>query len=242
MGVATPSGRPRLTSWQRPSWGIQWLLVGRRSLFRRLTCRGSGPSSTGTPVALRPTQEGTMQSSDIRIVIADDHQIVLEALELSLSKAGFNIVETAINPRLALEACLRHSANLFLTDLLMADENGLEAARKVRAKLPDCKVIVLTSSRSPWHLARAKHDGVDGYISKSAPIGSLVQAICKSRGRGADFRRRPCFRSDERTQPSSDSRRQGHSSACKQSTDGPGGQSAQADFGRLEQCGDRRPP
>ena len=69
------------------------------------------------------------------------------------------------------------SPDILLTDLLMTDEDGLEAARRVRARLPECKVILLTSSRLPWHIARAKHAGVDGYLSKNATIHDLEQTI-----------------------------------------------------------------
>jgi DNA-binding NarL/FixJ family response regulator len=118
-----------------------------------------------------------MEPSDVRIALADDHRIVLEALELSLSRAGFQVVGTALTSQAALDVCLRHSPDVLLTDLLMPDGDGLKTARKVRARVPGCKIIILTSSRLPWHIARAKRAGVDGYLSKSPTIGDLERTI-----------------------------------------------------------------
>lgn len=118
-----------------------------------------------------------MKPSDLRIVILDDHGIVLEALELTLISAGFNVVGTARTPREALTACIKRKANVLLSDLLMPEGNGVEVANRVRQELPDCKIIILTGDRSPWHLARAKQAGLDGYLSKNVPVDQLVTTI-----------------------------------------------------------------
>lgn len=118
-----------------------------------------------------------MEPADLRIVLADDHKIVLEALELSLARSGFQVVAKTTTPQQAFESCLSTSADVLITDLLMVGGDGLEAARQVHLKLPGCRVIVLTSSRSPWHLARAKQSRVDGYLTKPASIEELVRTI-----------------------------------------------------------------
>lgn len=123
-----------------------------------------------------------MTPSELRIVLADDHPIVLEALELSLSKAGFDVVGTYVNRQDAIDGCLRLEPDILLTDLLMAEGNGLDTARTIRKLLPNCKVIILTGGRSPRYLARAVQMHVEGYLSKSIPFNTLVNAILEVAG------------------------------------------------------------
>lgn len=118
-----------------------------------------------------------MKPSDLRLVLMDDHRIVLEALELTLTRQGFNIVAAVQTADDALRVCLQHRPDILLADLLMPDGDGLRVARKVRARLPGCKVIILTGDRSPWHLARAKQAGVDGYLSKNVAADELEMTI-----------------------------------------------------------------
>ncbi|MGA9531368.1 MAG: response regulator transcription factor [Anaerolineales bacterium] len=118
-----------------------------------------------------------MQPSELRLVLADDHQIVLEALDLSLSAAGFQVVGTTTSLAQTLQVCLRLKPDVLLLDILMPVADGLETARQLRTKLPNCRIIFLSGSRSPLHLARARHDGMEGYLSKHAPLDELVQAV-----------------------------------------------------------------
>ncbi|MGA9531462.1 MAG: response regulator transcription factor, partial [Anaerolineales bacterium] len=113
----------------------------------------------------------------LRIILADDHQIVLEALDLSLSAAGFQVVGTATSHAQTLQVCLRLKPDVLLLDILMPAADGLETARELRSQLPSCRIIFLSSSRSPLHLARARLDGMEGFLSKHAPRDELVQAI-----------------------------------------------------------------
>ena len=93
-----------------------------------------------------------------RILLADDHPMIRNAIEVLLRDSGFEIVGMAGTGQTTLEAMERLQPDLLLLDIQMPDGNGIEVLRRLRASRSDAKVVLLTAAiddhpvvyPSPW--------------------------------------------------------------------------------------------
>jgi DNA-binding NarL/FixJ family response regulator len=111
-----------------------------------------------------------------RLLLADDHAILLEGLK-SLLAAEFDVVATAGDGREVLEAADRHRPDIILLDVSMPGLNGIEAAQRLRQSNPGAKIVMLTM-HADLSLVRASFDaGVSGYVLKQSAAAELVTAL-----------------------------------------------------------------
>jgi DNA-binding NarL/FixJ family response regulator len=82
----------------------------------------------------------------MRIVVCDDHRLLLEALAHALATQGFTIEAATLHPAEAVAAVKLYDPDVLLIDLSFPDGNGLDAAREVIAQHPRTRVVVLTGS------------------------------------------------------------------------------------------------
>ena len=113
----------------------------------------------------------------MRIVVCDDHRLLLEALSHALATQGFTIEAATFDPAEAVAAVKLYDPDLLLVDLSFPDGNGLEAAREVIAHHPRTRVVVFTGSDDPAMALEAVRIGVAGYIRKDQRLSAIVQAI-----------------------------------------------------------------
>lgn len=114
----------------------------------------------------------------IRILIADDHQLVRQGLVALLSvKPGVEVVGQAENGAKAVE--LAHSLNpdIILMDLLMPGKNGIEATREIKSDNPDARILIITSFAEDENVYQAIKAGALGYLLKDSSPQELMQAI-----------------------------------------------------------------
>ncbi len=124
-------------------------------------------------------------SGTIRLVLADDHAVVVMGLEAVLSlEPDLEIVATADDGRAAVEAYRRERPDLILLDLRMPDMDGVEAARCIRREFPEAKVLFLTSYETEDEIQQALASGAAGYALKRSKAAELVQAIRTVAGGG----------------------------------------------------------
>jgi len=115
---------------------------------------------------------------DLRIVLADDHPLLVEALTMILSPVG-TVVATASNGEELLAAATAHKPDLIITDLSMPVVSGFTAMRRILA-LPDAPpVIVLTLHDDPGTRHAAMQAGASGYVLKSSASEELLKAVQK---------------------------------------------------------------
>ena len=121
-----------------------------------------------------------------RVLIVDDHHMVLEGLKVFLSVSDeVDIVGTASNGAEAVEACERLSPDVVLMDVMMPVMDGAEATALIRAANPDIQVIALTSFVEEDFVGRTLDAGAIGYLLKDSRPDVLLQAIRDARvGRG----------------------------------------------------------
>lgn len=112
----------------------------------------------------------------IRVILADDHTLVLEAFHILLA-SDVDVVATAANGHDLIRAVKKHKPDVVVTDISMPILNGIDACSKLLKILPDLKIIFLTVSDDPDLVAEVIRNGAKGYLLKSSAAAELLQAI-----------------------------------------------------------------
>ncbi|PKL80534.1 MAG: DNA-binding response regulator [Ignavibacteriae bacterium HGW-Ignavibacteriae-4] len=118
------------------------------------------------------------ESNPIRLILADDHEIVRAGIRrlLSIDKR-IKIVDEADNGLDLLDIVSYHKPDVVISDIMMPKLNGIEALKKIRDMKIDCFVIMLTAYEDSFHLENALEAGADGYLSKDLNAKELVDSI-----------------------------------------------------------------
>jgi DNA-binding response OmpR family regulator len=115
----------------------------------------------------------------LKILVAEDERPMARALELKLSKAGYQ-VKLAFDGEEALQALDREKFDLLLLDLMMPKKDGFVVLVAIREKAIGLPVIVSTNLSQEEDIAKAKELGADDYFVKSnTPISKVVEYIDK---------------------------------------------------------------
>jgi two-component system response regulator NreC len=113
----------------------------------------------------------------IRIVLADDHQILLAGLKrLIESNSDMEVVATATDATAAIEAVRTHRPDVVVLDISMPG-GGLEVARRVREMDLPTKIVILTMYAEDRYVMEAVRLGAAGYVLKRAADKELIDAI-----------------------------------------------------------------
>lgn len=116
--------------------------------------------------------------ANIRIAIADDHEIVRDGVKLLLEdEPGFEIVWEANHGKEALTFCDKDQPDLVIMDITMPEMDGIQATKKIKDEHPGIKILALTMLNEDQHIRKMIKAGASGYILKSAGRDELVKAI-----------------------------------------------------------------
>ena len=113
----------------------------------------------------------------MKIILADDHPLFREGLQNLLETRGYEVVAAAVNGQEALAKAQEFKPDIMLMDIFMPEFNGLEAARLIKAALPECKIIMLTSADDDESLFEAIKSGASGYLLKSLHADELFDLL-----------------------------------------------------------------
>jgi len=114
----------------------------------------------------------------MRILIVDDHEVVRVGLRALLEMhPDFTVVDEAATAREALQKAVLHKPDVVVLDIRLPGRSGIEACQDIMAKLPDTKVIMLTSYAEDELLFDAITAGACGYVLKQIGSDDLVRAI-----------------------------------------------------------------
>lgn len=105
--------------------------------------------------------------SAMRVLLVDDHQILLDGFKRQLEEQGINVVGTANNGLEAIDQARRLTPDIILMDIRMPQMSGIEATRRIKAEFPDIKIIMLTVSQSQQDLLESLRSGASGYLLKT---------------------------------------------------------------------------
>src|SRR5574341_1933655 len=119
--------------------------------------------------------------SKIRIVIADDHDIVRTGIRMMLAaEEDMEIVGEASDGREAIYLVRDLKPDVVVMDVQMPDMNGIEATRRIRQEVPECAILALTIHEDEQYFFQMLDAGVLGYVAKRAAPEDLVKADRKS--------------------------------------------------------------
>jgi DNA-binding NarL/FixJ family response regulator len=114
----------------------------------------------------------------VRVVIADDHGLMIEGTKQALEKAGgFEVVGEASNGAQVLPLVRRLRPDLVLLDVRMPQMDGLTCLTKIRKEFPEMKVVMLSVSQEAALIQAALKRGANAYIVKTVDPGDLAAAL-----------------------------------------------------------------
>ncbi|GKQ34143.1 DNA-binding response regulator [Streptomyces sp. A012304] len=116
----------------------------------------------------------------VRVLLAEDQGMLRGALALLLGmEADMEVVAQVGAGDLIVDAALAHRPDVALLDIELPGMSGLDAAAELRERVPDCRVLILTTFGRPGYLRRAMEAGAAGFLVKDGPVEELAAAIRK---------------------------------------------------------------
>lgn len=114
----------------------------------------------------------------IKVVIVDDHQVVLDGFIARLSlEQDFDVIGTASNGVEAIEVVKLMLPDVVLMDVSMPLMNGIDATRIIKEECPQVKVLMLTMHDNREYIMKVMQSGAVGYMLKEISAEKMVQAI-----------------------------------------------------------------
>lgn len=125
---------------------------------------------------------------NVRLVIADDHPIVLEGIAKVLeAESDFEVCAKCSNGTDALHAIREHRPQVAVLDIVMPDMSGLEVLARINADGLDTKVVFLTANATDAHVLALIEHGARALLVKDAAISEVARCIRTVAGGGRDF-------------------------------------------------------
>lgn len=114
----------------------------------------------------------------IRILIADDHTIVRQGLARMLEEQpDLKVIGEATNGQTAVDKAIELKPDIAILDIAMPRMNGIEAAKRIRKRLPDTKILILSMYSHEHYIDELLETGVSGYLLKDSSGRDIVKAI-----------------------------------------------------------------
>lgn len=112
------------------------------------------------------------------ILIADDHRVLIEGVKSILREKGeFKVVAEAVTGQEAVDDARRCHPDIVIMDISMPGIDGIEATRRIKAHLPNTKVVIYTMHSDPAFIDELYNAGISGYVLKGGPISDLLAAL-----------------------------------------------------------------
>ncbi len=116
----------------------------------------------------------------VRLLIADDHEIVRLGLAKLLAGTDIEIVAQAANGKECLKLAEKHKPDVILLDVRMPDGDGLETLEKLRQKVPNSKVVMFSTYDYSTYIAHAVALGASDYVLKGSSRQAIIDTILRA--------------------------------------------------------------
>lgn len=112
-----------------------------------------------------------------RLFLVDDHTVMREGLRNLLRDEGHDVVGESGDPTIAITEIVRLQPDVVVLDLTLGERSGFEILAALTQRKSPSRVVMLTMSSQPRHVAEALRMGALGYVLKGAPASELLAAI-----------------------------------------------------------------
>lgn len=112
-----------------------------------------------------------------KVMLVDDHSLFMEGLKYLLETYGIDVIGTAKNGNVAVTKASVLKPDIILMDIRMPECNGLDALRRIKAELPETKIVMLTTSEEDEDLFHAVKYGASGYLLKDTDAKTLIEML-----------------------------------------------------------------
>jgi len=113
----------------------------------------------------------------LRVILADDHQIVRQGVKYLLEREGFDVVGEAADGREAVRLARELLPDVAVVDLTMPQLNGIAVAREILNSFPRMGVVLFTMHTEDHQVVGALRSGIRGYVLKTQAVEELCLAI-----------------------------------------------------------------
>ena len=117
-------------------------------------------------------------SLNVRLILADDHAVVRQGIRRFLEEDPvIDVVAEASDGAEAIDLVEEHRPDVAVLDIRMPEVTGVEATRRIKARFPETRVLVLTAYDDDPYVFALLEAGADGYVLKTASADQLVDAV-----------------------------------------------------------------
>jgi DNA-binding NarL/FixJ family response regulator len=113
----------------------------------------------------------------VKVLVADDHEVVRSGLVSLLADSEIEVVAEAVNGAEAVKMAIKHRPDVVLLDIRMPELDGLDALDKIRHEVPSTRVVMLSTYDNPTYVARAVALGASEYVLKGSSRQDLISTI-----------------------------------------------------------------
>jgi len=115
---------------------------------------------------------------NIRVLIVDDHPMVIEGMKSLLSNIGFvEVAGVAMNAFEAVAVLKTTQVQVAIVDINLPDINGIELTKKIKTDYPAVQVLAMSTFKERSYISQMIHNGASGYLVKSASKEEIEEAI-----------------------------------------------------------------
>jgi DNA-binding NarL/FixJ family response regulator len=117
------------------------------------------------------------QQKKLRVLIADDHEVIRCGLKCLLADTDIKIVADVATTQAAVKYALENDVDVVLMDIRMPDGDGLNTLGRIKLDKPDLPILMMSNFDNPTYIARAVALGASGYLLKGCTRDELIHAI-----------------------------------------------------------------
>jgi two-component system nitrate/nitrite response regulator NarL len=113
----------------------------------------------------------------MRLVVCDDHALLLQAMEIALTGLGHEVVGVATDPDEAARLVAEHRPDVCLLDVNFPGGSSLSVVAQLRETSPETKVVMLSAESAPALVIQAIEAGAAGFVRKDQPIQRVLESL-----------------------------------------------------------------
>lgn len=116
----------------------------------------------------------------IRVVVADDHEVVRRGLGCLFNDSNVSIVGEAATGEEAIEQTRKHKPDVVVLDIRMPGMDGLDTLEKIKTESPEIRVVMMSTYDNPTYVARAVALGASDYVLKGSSRDQILASITRA--------------------------------------------------------------